>query len=333
MKKIAKNIDTAVEDFCKQLATRFDLDVMEVSSLWKMSQSASATKKSKGATKKSGYVMFGLEVRPLIGAEHPDWDFVAKSKEIGRRWTALPVEEKNRYKEMGIATATTAVAPEIDEEEEVDLEATQMDNVDEEPSIAPASIKKKKTAQPATLAAMPAPASTAVIATAPVIQDEYALMSLKDLKNVCKTKGVKISGKREELLDRIRNAPVVTGNTVAPIVAMTIATVTADEEEDIGAGTPGSVGILPEGLEEEEEDVAPAPVAPKKKHKQDAFPAMASSSSSSSVALATPATKKLSGWNKLSTKDLQSQCDDWDIDFEEDTPREELIRALDNYIH
>jgi len=333
MKKIARNIDTAVEDFCKQLAARFDLDATEVSSLWKVFQSASATKKSKGAIKKSGYVMFGLEVRPLIGAEHPDWDFVAKSKEIGRRWTALPVEEKNRYKEMGIATVVTAVASEVDDEEVV-MNATQIDNIDEEPSFAPAPIKKKKTPAPA-----PAPAAAvADTATAPVIQDEYAMMSLKDLKNVCKTKGVKVSGKREELLDRIRNAPVATATT--PIVATTIATVTAnveeeedDDEKDVGAGTPGSVGILPEGLEEEEEDIAPAPIASKKKHKNDAFPAMASSS----VAVAAPAivknTKKPSRWNKLSTEDLQSQCDDWDIDFEVDTPREELIRALDNYIH
>jgi hypothetical protein len=321
MKKIAKNIDTAVEDFCKQLAARFDLDATEVFSLWKVSQSASVAKKSKGATKKSGYVMFGLEVRPLIGAEHPDWDFVAKSKEIGRRWTALSVEEKNRYKEMGIATATTAVAPEVDDEE-IDMDATQIDNVDEEPPVAPASIKKKH-----------APATTAVTATAPVIQDEYMVMSLKDLKNVCKTKGVKVSGKREELLDRIRNAPVATATATATAsIVAPIATKTAneddDDEKDVGAGTPGSVGILPEGLDEEddeEQDIAPA--LPKKKHKNDAFPAMASS-----VAVVTK-TKKPSRWNKLSTEDLQSQCDDWDIDFEEDTPREELIRALDNYIH
>jgi len=357
MKKIAKNIDNAVDDFCKQLATRFGLDATEISSLWKESQSAPGAKKNKGATKKSGYVMFGLEVRPLIGAEHPDWDFVAKSKEIGRRWTALSVEEKNRYKEMGIATATAplvtapvAVANGDEEDEDDEDDATQLNDVEEEPPVVPAPIKKTK---PATFTAAPAPAPAA--APAPIIQDEYTAMSLKDLKNICKTRALKVSGKREELLDRIRNAPIVVATTAtAPVVAAVAAPAPApapanDEEEeerfsDVGDGTPGSVGILPEGLEDEEDetdlgemeedDVAPEPIAPKKKHNQqlnsaNAFPAVTSATAPITVAN----TKKPSGWNKLSTEDLRTQCDDWDIDFDEETPREELIRALNNFIH
>ena len=361
MKKIAKNIDNAVDDFCKQLATRFGLDATEISSLWKESQSAPGAKKNKGATKKSGYVMFGLEVRPLIGAEHPDWDFVAKSKEIGRRWTALSVEEKNRYKEMGIATATAplvtapAAVGNDDEDEDDEDDATQLNDVEEEPPVVPAPIKKTK---PATSTVAPAPAPAAAPAPAPIIQDEYTAMSLKDLKNICKTRALKVSGKREELLDRIRNAPMVVSTTAtAPVVAAVAAPAPApapanDEEEeerfsDVGEGTPGSVGILPEGLEDEEDetdlgemeedDVAPEPIAPKKKHNQqhqqlnsaNAFPAVASATAPITVAN----TKKPSGWNKLSTEDLRTQCDDWDIDFDEETPREELIRALNNFIH
>jgi len=179
-------------------------------------------------------------------------------------------------------------------------------------------------------------------------------MSLKDLKNICKTRALKVSGKREELLDRIRNAPIVVATTAtAPVVAAVAAPAPAptnDEEEErfsnVGEGTPGSVGILPEGLEDEEDetdlgemeedDVAPEPIAPKKKHNQqqqfksaNTFPAVAVAAAPITVAN----TKKPSRWNKLSTEDLQTQCDDWDIDFDDKTPREELIRALDNYIH
>jgi hypothetical protein len=42
--------------------------------------------------------------------------------------------------------------------------------------------------------------------------------------------------------------------------------------------------------------------------------------------------KKPSRWNKLSMEDLRSKYD-WEIDFDDETPREELIRALENYIH
>jgi hypothetical protein len=331
MKKIAKNIDNAVDDFCKQLATRFGLDATEISSLWKESQSAPGAKKNKGAIKKSGYVMFGLEIRPLLKAEHPDWDFINISKEIGRRWTALSVEEKKRYKEMGIAVAAAA-APLVT----VPAASAVTANDEDEPPVA---FIKKKTI------------TVAIAATAPIIQDEYTAMSLKDLKNICKTKALKVSGKREELLDRIRNAPIVVAPAVAPVVVATAtpAPATANDEEEeerfsnVGEGTPGSVGILPEGLEDEEDetdlgemeedDVAPEPIAPKKKHNQqqlvksaNAFPAVA-------VVTAVAPKKKLSRWNKLSTEDLRSQCDDWEIDFDDETPREELIRALDNYIH
>lgn len=293
MKKIVKHIDSAVEDFCKQIATRFDLNATELIQMWKMAQSGSAKKNT--PTKKSGYVMFGLEVRPQIVAEHPEFTFAEISKEVGRRWKLVSADEneKRRYKEMGEITASAAV------------EATQVDA--DEPKV------------PALVA---------------VIQDQFAPMKTKELKNLCKARGLRISGKREELVERLRRADSTAALTPPPLPlkkmapAVAVAAPLPDDEESFSRqSTPGSM-ILPTDMldleEMDEEDADPEPLAPKKMHKKLA--------ASPFPDISTAPHKKKSKWMKLTMEELQSQCDQYDIDVDDNATREELVYVLDNYI-
>ena len=350
MKKIAKHIDTAMEDFCKHIATHFDLDATEISSLWKESQSSgSNAAKKKGNAKKSGYVMFGLEVRPLIKAENEVITFAEMSKEVGRRWSALSVEEKLRYKDQGIAASANASlpavatvpapAPPVAEEEE-DLDATQMDH-DHEPEDIPAAVataapvpgKKKKTKSAAAPVAAVAAAAPSVLEVQ--VQDQYTALSIKDLKALCKTKGVKTSGKRDELLLRLRSS-------AAPVAAAPATSSDTDDENDDsfsdGNGTPGSV-ILPDLMDEvsleemEEEDAEPEPIAPKEMHKKDAATAAAANDfPSTPAASAAPSSMKKSRFARLNDQELMSQCDQYDIDLEGDESREDIIVRLEQYL-
>lgn len=306
MKKIAKHIDATVEDFCKQIATRFDLNATELSDIWKASQSGPAKKN----TKKSGYVMFGLEVRPKIVAEHPEFTFAEISKEVGRLWKIVSADEneKHRYKEMGIMAP---VASAMDEQE-----MTQVDVDEPLARVKPVAFKKK-----APMAAL---------------QDEFETLNIKELKNACKMRGLRLSGKREELLERLRNAiPLAAVDTPSPkkatsaVVAPPVSPLAAyrkmaaavgEEEEETFSqpGTPGSV-ILPMNMEE----MDAKPIAPKKMHKKLV---------TAPSAIVAPLHKKKSKWAKLSRQELLSQCDEQDIDVDEDATQEELVYALDNCV-
>jgi hypothetical protein len=95
-KKINKVIDASIQDFCKTISTKYNVNEKELYEIWCSTNDENVSKKPK---KKSGYVEFQIKIRPQVKEEMPHLNFGEISKEISKRWKALSTEEKNQYKD------------------------------------------------------------------------------------------------------------------------------------------------------------------------------------------------------------------------------------------
>jgi hypothetical protein len=206
-KKIAKSIDASVADFCEAIATRFDIDKTELLEMWTKTNGGSGAKKTK---KRSAYVSFSVQIRPVVIQENPDLKFGDISREISARWKALSAEEKAKYASTDDHDAPDA-APK-----------------------APPKTKKGPIAAPNTKKAIPDDSP-----------QNYSKMKIKELRDLCKEKGLKTSGNKMELIERL----------VGPVEDNVE---DHDDDEESGVGTPESILSLEEveeidGVEDIEE--------------------------------------------------------------------------------
>jgi predicted transcriptional regulator len=96
MKKITKDVDTAVQEFCKNMADKYGICAEEAFTQWKVSQQKPAVSVN-APKKRTPFVMFSMSIRALILEENPDFSFGDVSKETGRRWKLLSDDEKKKY--------------------------------------------------------------------------------------------------------------------------------------------------------------------------------------------------------------------------------------------
>ena len=208
-KKIAKSIDTSVADFCDAIAARFDIDKTELLEMWTKTNGGSGLKKTK---KRSAYVSFSVQIRPMVIQENPDLKFGEISKEISARWKALSAEEKAKYASM---EEKAAVSPE-------------------------ASPKAAKKTKKASTKPKKADASPKV----PALPDgHFSKMKIQELRDLCKEKGFKTSGNKMELIDRLVGVWVECADHSDDD--------DKSESEDSGVGTPESI-LSPNESEEVE---------------------------------------------------------------------------------
>lgn len=170
-KKIAKSIDASVADFCDTIATRFDIDKTELLEMWTKTNGGSGAKKTK---KRSAYVSFSVQIRPVVIQENPDLKFGEISKEISARWKALSVEEKAKYASMEEKAAVS-------------------------PQASPKAAKKTKKAS-----TKPKKADASPMENVPALPDgHFSKMKIQELRDLCKEKGFKTSGNKMELIERL----------------------------------------------------------------------------------------------------------------------------------
>ena len=172
MKKINKIIDSSIGDFCQQIALKYDLNTLELMEMWHQSNSVN---KKKGTKKRSPYQNYAAYLRPLLIEKNPDITFGEISGETSRRWKEFTAEQKAQYKTDQGATEVV-----------VDLEVKEKNSVesnDPKPKAKPAKKSKKES------------------------KDTKSLESKKlpELKEMCKEHGLTTTGKKQELIDRLKN--------------------------------------------------------------------------------------------------------------------------------
>jgi len=90
LKKISKDIDLYITEFCKIVSQKYDIEEKELLQIW------NADKNPK-KRKISAYQNFSSKIRPQIKEEHPNFTFGEISKTISLRWKDLTVEQKKIF--------------------------------------------------------------------------------------------------------------------------------------------------------------------------------------------------------------------------------------------
>lgn len=94
MKKINKIVDASIQDFCQQIATKFDLNKEELVEMWNTS---TLSNKKKAPKKKSPYQNYSNYLRPILLGENHEMTFGEISKETSKRWKLFTPEQKLQY--------------------------------------------------------------------------------------------------------------------------------------------------------------------------------------------------------------------------------------------
>lgn len=183
MKKINKIIDSSIGDFCQQIALKYDLSKDELMEMWHQSNSVN---KKKGTKKRSPYQNYAAYLRPLLIEKNPDITFGEISGETSRRWKEFTPEQKAQYK--AIQGATEKIISDLELEEKNSVECN-------DPKPKAKSVKKAKNES----------------------NDGKSLESKKlpELKEMCKEHGLASTGKKQELIDRLKNHE----KQLSPVVA------------------------------------------------------------------------------------------------------------------
>jgi len=180
MKKINKIIDSSIGDFCQQIALKYDLNKLELMEMWHQSNSIN---KKKGTKKRSPYQNYAAYLRPLLIEKNPDITFGEISGETSRRWKDFTAEQKAQYK------ATQGATEEID----LELKENPHDSNDAKPKAKQAKKTKKESKEANSLESK----------------------KLPELKEMCKEHGLATTGKKQELIDRLKNRE----KQLSPVVA------------------------------------------------------------------------------------------------------------------
>jgi len=123
----------------------------------------------------SGYQVFCKEIRAAIVKKNPGMPFGTISKEMGAQWKRLSADEQGAFKTK--AAALNEASEESDDEKSVRSEAS-----------APAAKKGGRESSEG---------------------KAFEEMTLKELKEKCKEQGIKVSGKKDELVARLKETEEV----------------------------------------------------------------------------------------------------------------------------
>jgi hypothetical protein len=134
MKKITKDVDSAVQEFCKTMADKYGICAEEAFTQWKASQQKATA--AAGPKKRSPFVTFSMSIRATILEENPGFSFGDVSRETGRRWKLLSDEEKKAF------APVVAVVEEQENENNTEALATPPPSTDA--TEAPPAPKKKR---------------------------------------------------------------------------------------------------------------------------------------------------------------------------------------------
>lgn len=183
--RIEKQIEETVKSFCKTLAEKFEgLKEEQLLKIWKEHVH---TKKPRRSNKKSGYHQFQKTMFPKIKEEQPDLKFGDIAKLISGRWKEMTVEEKKDYSPPSKSTPTTPTTKSTPTPTTKSTPISTPQPVSS-PIVSKASKKMNKSKSDASL------------------QDTYEERNVKDLKKLCKERGVSIKGlvKKSEFVDLLR---------------------------------------------------------------------------------------------------------------------------------
>jgi len=197
---IENQIQKSVAEFCHLLAEKHSLSEEELLDTWKTVAGAPATNKKtnkkgdKKPRKSSAWQNFAKATRPLVKAEMPDLSFGETSSEIGRRWRSLSENEKAQYASKAATPKPVAT--------EINSPATTTPSIKNTPVVVASPVKS------------PSPLKTkskkkqAKKVEADEEASPYEKMLVKELKALCKEKGLTIKGltKKVELLEALRIA-------------------------------------------------------------------------------------------------------------------------------
>jgi SAP domain/HMG (high mobility group) box len=193
MKKINKIVDASIQDFCQQIATKFDLNKEELVEMWNTSTSAN---KKKAPKKKSPYQNYSNYLRPILLAENPEMTFGEISKETSKRWKLFTPAQKQEY-------ALSSQNQDVDAEHDVDAEpkkqVKKQDKKQDKKTSDDSSLDKKK---------------------------------LSELKDLCKAKGLSVNGKKQELIERLTDNNPEDEKALRPVLDMDDNPVSSDAEPD-----------------------------------------------------------------------------------------------------
>lgn len=181
IKKINKIIDSSIGDFCQQIATKYDLSKDELIEMWHQSNSVN---KKKGTKKRSPYQNYAAYLRPLLIEKNPDITFGEISGETSRRWKEFTPEQKAQYK------STEARENEIPVPNVAVLVEPKEKKVPKESKSRP--VKKAN--------------------------NSLECKKLPELKEMCKEHGLTTTGKKQDLIDRLKN--VNREEHLSPVVAL-----------------------------------------------------------------------------------------------------------------
>ena len=193
MKKINKIVDASIQDFCQQIATKFDLNKEELVEMWNTSTLAN---KKKAPKKKSPYQNYSNYLRPILVGENPEMTFGEISKETSKRWKLFTPAQKQEY-------ALSSQNQDVDEKHDADEKPKKQ-------AKNPAKKQDKKTSDDSSL-------------------DKKKLSELKDL---CKAKGLSVNGKKQELIERLTDNKPEDEKAQRPVLDMDDNPVSSDTEPD-----------------------------------------------------------------------------------------------------
>jgi hypothetical protein len=142
MKKITKDVDSAVQEFCKTMADKYGICAEEAFTQWKASQQKATA--AAGPKKRSPFVTFSMSIRAAILEENPGFSFGDVSRESGRRWKLLSDEEKKAFAPVPVVVA--AAVEEQENENNTEASATPPPPTTTTTTEAPPAPKKKKRA-------------------------------------------------------------------------------------------------------------------------------------------------------------------------------------------
>jgi hypothetical protein len=144
MKKITKDVDSAVQEFCKTMADKYGICAEEAFTQWKASQQKATA--PAGPKKRSPFVTFSMSIRAAILEENPGFSFGDVSRETGRRWKLLSDEEKKAFAPTPVPVVVAAAAEEQENENNTEAPATPPPPTTTTTTEAPPAPKKKKRA-------------------------------------------------------------------------------------------------------------------------------------------------------------------------------------------
>uniref|UniRef100_A0A6C0K3D8 HMG box domain-containing protein n=1 Tax=viral metagenome TaxID=1070528 RepID=A0A6C0K3D8_9ZZZZ len=139
MKKITKDVDSAVQEFCKTMADKYGICAEEAFTQWKASQQKATA--AAGPKKRSPFVTFSMSIRATILEENPGFSFGDVSRETGRRWKLLSDEEKKAFTP---APVVMDAAEEQENEDNTEAPATPPPTTTTTTEAPPAPKKKKR---------------------------------------------------------------------------------------------------------------------------------------------------------------------------------------------